>query len=426
MMPPRQAHRVHAPLVVMLVAALGLGVAHGGGADLAPFVGDWQPKSDAQVSFICGADVPKTVPKNYGFAISPGSSSDLDLNVGCHCTLPLTIAGNRAELTTPTACTLLIDRTRVEATVTGVRVDLSSEEAAITIEGGPARAVARPFLFDSIDDCRFSISVIGRRSSVTPTNCGPDETAVGVIRYGADGGVDCQNGPGLEPVDVELYSYPDSRCLKETTGSHGEGQWQLPQADRCELTCNKTPVVPATTATATATVERSLVRLQLCRVDGRGFRPMTADASETDQSYAVLMLGSKCPNGSINVGWQLDTPDTNDATSCEGAAPKPSCGPNQGVTAGGASTFDLRFCLFRAGATADDVMPEFPDVGTPYAVFHDFTGDQPSWVMLKRWILSPQGSGNHMDASDEAGRQFSRIVEQNPDHGIYFNLARVR
>lgn len=91
---------------------------------------------------------------------------------------------------------------------------------------------------------------------------------------------------------------------------------------------------------------------------------MTTDVNDKARFYAVLKLGQFCPNGSTEFVRYLDNEDDNNENWQAGPiAPNVS---NVNTT--------LVFCFFRNGSPT---MLDFPPLGVPYAVFHDFHGAQP-------------------------------------------------
>jgi hypothetical protein len=412
-------------LAVLLVATVGLGAAHGGGIDLAPFIGNWSMPSDSEIGVFCGGNLGFPAAFNadsaYPFTVSAGTDSDLVLHVSCHCDLPLTVFGQQARLVaSPTACNLIMVHQAIKGTVTDATLDLSVIPPTLVIYGVDGEGLARRPYLEGTGTCSgFRITGTPSKTSDTPTLCGPDDTAVGVIPYTSEGTVDCtlKNDVGREAVDIFITTNSDATC-PHGTGEHGEGGWVLPQAVRPNQPCN--PVVPPDPA------KPPYLGLQFCRVDGRGFKPLTIDANATDQFYAVLMLGSQCPNGSERVRWQIDTPDAADFSSCVGGPPETPCGPNQTLSGGSAATtFWLNFCLFRSASTAEGTMASFPTLGWSYGVFHDFDGPQPAWVMMKRWVYSLQGAGNRLMGAAGVDLAFSKIVEETTNNGLYFEMARV-
>jgi len=173
--------------------------------------------------------------------------------------------------------------------------------------------------------------------------------------------------------------------------------------------------------------------LPFCRIDGTPFKPLTTDRTATEQFYAVLKLGSgPCPNGAIEMVRRVDNEDIGNRNSSSG-----SLEPNelQDATTVPPSTFTtLHFCYFRWASTAADTMAAFPDLGFPYAVFHDFDGPQPSWVTVKRWLygldetqtstMQPAQLSSVPDDA-EAVKQFRAVVDDF-NNATVFDLARVR
>jgi hypothetical protein len=415
-------HTLRTAPPVLLVAAIGLGAAHGGGVDPTPFVGDWLNGRGSTISLRGGVggitfadDAPLIADAAAPFSISVGDDSDLVLHLSCHCDVPLAIVGQQAHLVAPTTCSLFLVSMPVTATVTDLTMDLSATPPRVTIIGRDAQGLGRPPSGPAVGPLDFVIEGGLHKASDTPSLCGPDATAVGIAPYSEDGIVACPLGwVASEGVDILLSSNNDGLCPR-ATGAHGEGNWVLPQAERSNHPCASVP--PA---------NPKAVRFQFCRVDGRLFKPLTTDPDATEQFYAVLMLGSKCPNGSEEVLWQIDTPIRGDGSSCAGAVPA-SCGPNQALNLGSAgSTFHFAFCLFRAAATAEDTMLSFPKMAGSYAVFHDFDGLQPPWVMVKRWVRSQEGSGNRLVGPPDVNREIAKIVGEDVDHGLTFEMARVQ
>ena len=87
-----------------------------------------------------------------------------------------------------------------------------------------------------------------------------------------------------------------------------------------------------------------------CRVDGSALYPLGQTFDRIENHYAVLKLGSVCPNGSVEFFRYFDNEDDGNRNSIEGSAV--SIAPN---VVNENST--LRFCLFRGG---DTTMTEFP------------------------------------------------------------------
>lgn len=103
-------------------------------------------------------------------------------------------------------------------------------------------------------------------------------------------------------------------------------------------------------------------RLRVCAVDGDDFKPLTTGGTDNDYHYAVLLLGTVCPEGSTRFYKEIDNENSDNDNSISGDA-----GPNKQV---GTNTW-LYFCLFRGADDADDTMSSFPEIesGFQYGVF---------------------------------------------------------
>lgn len=109
----------------------------------------------------------------------------------------------------------------------------------------------------------------------------------------------------------------------------------------------------------------SQTRLQFCRVDGSAF---TGTGWCNAGEYAVLKLGTTCPNGSVELSRYFDNEDTNNRNSNSGNI-TPSTQSSSGT--------NLKFCAFTRyplqKCTASSPIVEFPNVGLSYGVFADTT-----------------------------------------------------
>jgi hypothetical protein len=144
-----------------------------------------------------------------------------------------------------------------------------------------------------------------------------------------------------------------------------------------------------------------------CKVDGLNFFPMTQIQSEKVNWYAVLKLGTTCPNGSTSFERYIDNEDDGNTNSFSGdIAPNISNGNTR-----------LKFCWFTAGLTK---MTSFPSLGTHYAVFHKFDGGQPAWVREKRFAYSDDEDDSNADSFSSA--TFPVWGSSN----TRFDMARVR
>ena len=412
-------HGALALLVAVVIIGRRAALSAGPDAGPSPFVGTWIFGADAHVVANCGGDQPLLEPLGGAtVAVSAASdgAADLLFDLGCHCHLPLTVSSSDptiATLVTPTSCELVFGQ--VPVTVEVQRLILRLEAAGtrtldIDLLSGPT---ASAVMCDST-----SVMTTLLPFSSIPADCGPEATAVGVLSYGPDGFRDCPLGAGRDSVQIKLYAEKDSSC-SHATGSRGEGGWALPQTSKYEPVCR--PSLPGG--------EVDYVTLPFCRVDGRSFKPLTADPTATDQFYAVLKLGDgDCPPPSVEIVRKIDNEDeVGDAITWTSIG---HLGPNQAASPTDSST-TLHFCFFRWAATPDETMTKFPDVGIPYAVFHDFDGPQPDWVTLKRWMYSSdEVNTNRNSLSSPTGdvtavSQFQSAIE-TPNHATTFDIAWVR
>jgi hypothetical protein len=119
-----------------------------------------------------------------------------------------------------------------------------------------------------------------------------------------------------------------------------------------------------------ATTGSSNTYFHLCRVDGTKFKQVkSANAAD---NYAVVKLGTKCPDGSVEFTRYFDANDScgnwlGGIGACgpygdyEGNITPNSYGGNYG------NNLTMLFCMFRASSSAATF--NFPNLGSPYGVF---------------------------------------------------------
>jgi hypothetical protein len=412
---PARAALVAASLLVVAAGALaGWRAARGAGPDPLPFTGTWTCATGSKLTTMCQGVPLNEVLDGTPLAIRAAAGSDLTLDIGCACALPLTVSAsdpNLATLTAPTTCQFVFGEFDITVAVESLTLRLTAGTLELELQAGATRAAP-------IGDCESSsITASLLKTSDAVRGCGPDATAVGVVPYAPRDSIPCPFGAAREGVIVFNHDEDDTVCLQQT-GALGEGLWVLPQSSKYDdLQCR--PRDPA--------ASRTITYMSFCRVDGRPFKPLTTDPSATEQFYAVLKLGDEpCPNGAVEMIRRMDTEDWENGSAAVGRL-----GPNQIVNQIDSTATVFHFCYFRWAETAADTMTTFPDLGFPYAVFHDFEGPQPLWVTLKRWLYSSnESSGNKSDLSSPVGDsqavgQFERIVER-PDNATFFDMARVR
>lgn len=247
-----------------------------------------------------------------------------------------------------------------------------------------------------------------------------EETYVGVIPV-FPGDVDgfCTPGFNREPVTFRMHDDATTHCSSET-GNLGEGHWVAPEATKAPL---PRPCEKRTDHTT----------LHFCRVavDATRFRPMTTDPDDVANFYAVLHFEPTCPPGSTKIIKRIVNENTNNQNRLQ-PPNAPALPNNTGDDVLGNATH-LHFCFFQAAATPEQTMTAFPDLGFPYAVFHDFEGMQPGWVLEKRWRFSDDentfNNNAYIPAEGRSSSEFEKIIE-NPFYknaaDTYFDMARVR
>ncbi len=415
-------HLLGLTLLALVVASRDAG---GQAAPSDAFVGTWSFPAGAAFTAQCGST---TVPGEIGgdtVAIRALDASTVEFDLGCHCPIVLAIDGSVARVIgAPQPCELVVSGNNVRSSVSTLNLALIGP-GSLTLEfGSNDSQVLYPT--GTLNCDRTTSRETLTRISRNTFECGPDDRAVGVLPYASDGTVPCYLMAGAEGVKISMQQEIDSVCAYES-GSGGEGAWVLPQATRPAIAC-----VPRETGRP---ADPTYNVLPFCRVDGGRFKPLTRDASDEANFYAVLNLGAgpdgkpaPCPDGATLIKRYMQNEED----------------PGGGNTSGGRlganvvlSTLDgtpqnaaiLYFCYFQAASPEQEIMSEFPDLGFPYAVFHAFGGPQPSWVTLKRWVYSNDESRNNQDlppVSDDltALATFGAIIE-TPTNGTMFNMARV-
>lgn len=385
-----------------------------------PLVGTWVYAEGAQLTATCG---PLTLEERLAgatVAIRRDDSNGVWFDVGCRCHLHLTPLGSDAghvSLAAPAECTFVYETVAFDILVKTLTLDLDAAGGTVRLDlsAGSAETPTSGVCESSVITANLT------RVSPTPTECGPDGNALGVIPYDVKAQRSCPLGAGREGLLLASQDDDQYDCLPPSTGWGGESQWALPQAAKRELRCGRP--VPAR--------GRPQTQQWFCRVDGRPFKPLTTDPQATDQFYAVLKLSDDaqpCPKGSVEMVRRMDTEDVNNKGRTVGAV-----GPNQVLTAPDSNATILHFCFFRWADDAADTMQEFPDLGFPYAVYHDFDGPQPPWVTLKRThhcTNEQNTNGNRvyspaLGVDDQAIEQFKQLVEA-PQGATVFDMAWVR
>ncbi len=400
-------------LGILAVAVAGAHTARGAGADLSGFVGTWTIQGGSQVQASC-ASLGTVVEGLSGARASvyPGTTTDLVFDLGCRCTIGLDVTGSRATLSGPQSCLVIPHGAELSGEIGALTLDRASD-GTLTLSFSGADGA-----FSNRDGSGCALSSLSGaatlvRAGTQVVSCGDEQTAVGVLPYAARDTIDCPFGAGVEDLRITMADEEQAPC-SDATGSRGEGHWVLP---------DDPPRGPPVCTPAHVT------SLTFCRVDGALFKSLTT-ALSPDQYYAVLKLGSVCPNGSIEIDKTIDNEDQ----PADGGASSSlgQLGPNEVLNDPVLGTITkLAFCYFRGAASPDAVMPAFPDLGFPYAVFHAYAGTQPPWVIVKRWIYSndedDQNGADHYDTTDASILpEFQGVIENPQSNNTVFNLARVR
>jgi hypothetical protein len=157
---------------------------------------------------------------------------------------------------------------------------------------------------------------------------------------------------------------------------------------------------------------RSGTLWSFCKFDGRPFKSLTRYGN-TDYYYAVLKLGTTCPNGSLEFQRSIDGEHEDQRGYIRGPA-----GPNQAGAI-------LTFCMFGTNA---DKMYSFPDFDMPYAVFHDYDSGQPDHFFAKKWVFSDdEDYHNFNGTTPSGGPDFARFDNMvGGGSNTMYDIAQVR
>jgi len=398
------------------LAALSLislaGAAHVARSDVSSFTGTWIFAPGSKTMASCPeAGTLATVLGGDRVSIYPGTTSDLIFDIGCHCRVGINLVGAGARIAGPQQCRLVNKAVPISGTVDVLTLEPAQTEGALsfTLAGSNAQVTLSG---TACSAGPFSGSGELTRSDAPILNCGDPSTAVGVLPYEPGGIANCVVSAGREGLQIVMHD-EDTPAGSDQTGYDGEGPWVLPDDTRLRA--------PGTKRASSRTA------LDFCRVDGALFRPLTTGA-DPGQFYAVLKLGDRCPSGSVEVSKTIDNEDR------PGDTPNLVLGdPGPNTVLGDPQTGTLTtliFCYFRAAAPGEGVMGTFPDLGFPYAVYHRYSGEQPSWVIAKRWQFSDdedtqQAADMYQGADSSILSDFEDIIE-NPQNDTFFNMARVR
>jgi hypothetical protein len=400
-------------LGLLVAAVCAAGAAHGAGGDPLPFIGTWVFQDGAIAVTCLSPAMPALSLPTAGVrvVVRPGTDSDLVFDMGCNCLLKLnvTAAGTAELMGSQQNCGLMVDGEEVTGVVQ--QWSLAASESGFSVTLGGIDTLKGTFMCDPLQAVFAGAGTIV--PSATPAiACGDDDTAVGVIPYGPEGAPHCQLGAGMEEVEIIMRDEITSPCTAEP-GASGEGRWALPDDMR-----------PRRLDCAAAGPGAPLTDLRFCRVDGRLFNPMTSDA-DPSQYFAVLKLGTRCPDGSVEISKIIDNED--EPVAGVSSVPFGRLGPNTTGNEHGYTDTTLYFCFFQQGAAPATA---FPELGFRYDVFHQYSGEQPPWVIAKSWLYSDDeddgGQNQYVPSSDPITTEFKQLIEDLEGNNTFFDLAWVR
>ncbi|HET6284562.1 MAG TPA: hypothetical protein VFH73_26635 [Polyangia bacterium] len=379
--------------------------------DPTPFLGTWRYAGTASAKCTIG-----TIPvplAGRALTIRPGTDSDLELEASCYCRIKLQVqAGYQAVGSGSQYCEQVLGGEFATSTITRFSISLArSADGADVANIEVAGRFNFPVLGTHVDCQGLDTSQLTLTRSQPSLDCGPDDTAVGVLPYSAtDGTTDCPTEAGRDGATIILDNEDELAhpFCSHDTAQWGQGPWVLPASIKNTNICNEK--------------SRDTV-LHLCRVDGRAFKAMTHDPKRTENAYAVLKLGKQCPNGSVAMTKTIDTEDHTDNNINRWTG---RLGDSNRIGTGQATTVTLAFCYFTSADLPDLAMTEFPDLGFPYAVFHDFDGPQPPWVISKMWHYGDDEDASNKNKYDpDPSNGFDTIIE-NSNNDTCLDIAHVR
>jgi hypothetical protein len=167
------------------------------------------------------------------------------------------------------------------------------------------------------------------------------------------------------------------------------------------------------------TVSNNNTNLSFCRVDGTPFKPLTTCSSDTSRNYAVLKLGSVCPNGSVEFWKYINNENFHNANSHYDSSGDHY--PNVYT-----KNTKLHFCFFGSASSLSDTMGKFPSEGIPYGVFGRSTLVNAGAASTSGWFRSDDEdqSSDSYGAPSSILSQASRIITDSTQ-GTTFNAAKV-
>jgi hypothetical protein len=418
----RASFVLHFSASVLVASVTGCGSdANRGSEHLRQFIGRWTYR-DGLVSGRCGLgdDQISHELKGIEVRIARGTDSDLEVSTGTSCSMKLDVDGLIARARPGQNCTVHIEDATSEITYDTFVLELASSQQLSNSAVGRSQLTIEEV---SLECAPFGVDgTLERKASLgaEPYEAPADaKYYVGILPYPDH--EHCLTGPGRDPVFFSMDDENDTSCTY-WMGRFSIGRWVPPAM-------TKYPIPQDCRS------ENSGTWLSFCRmrVEDDTFRPLTTDPEKSHEFYAVLKFGERCPRHSLEISKKIDNEDTDNQNRASSAR---LLFPNVVTTGVLGSDTRLFFCYFRTAPTEAETMRQFPDLGFSYAVFHDFDGSQPSWVVSKSWRYSDdenKGTANsyYPDARSVEVSQFKEIIENtaatvSEGPNTYFDQARVR
>lgn len=150
-----------------------------------------------------------------------------------------------------------------------------------------------------------------------------------------------------------------------------------------------------------------------CRVSGTSFKPLTTSADST-KYYAVLMLGTSCPNGSLKGYRYFDNEDDSNNNSSTGTISPSSTAD---------SYTKMYFCMFMTGSSSSATMSSFPTLtsGFKYGVFGTSSFSK---AVDSGWVYTDDEDDSNNNAYSASG--FSTAAQQIISSGSNTKLKMAR
>ncbi|HRI65641.1 MAG TPA: hypothetical protein PK156_15445 [Polyangium sp.] len=159
--------------------------------------------------------------------------------------------------------------------------------------------------------------------------------------------------------------------------------------------------------------------LSFCRVDGTTFKPLTSCSSDTSRDYAVLKLGTVCPNGSVEFSKFINNENDRNANSH---------GDSSGDHYPSEYTENtkLYFCFFGSASSQSATMGKFPSQGIPYGVFGRSTLVNAGAASTAGWFRSDDedDGSNSYSAPTSILSRAAQIISSDSQNTT-FNTAKV-